>query len=66
MQNFCDEPDVRKLFPMKINYEYVLRCKGQIQMPMWELCYDDNCVQKYECLLEFDRKFRWDVLYYNC
>ena len=58
VQRFCDEPDIRELFPTKINYNYVLRCDRRDER--WKLCYNDYCERKYECVGIGDRKFRYN------
>ena len=58
VQRFCDEPDIRELFPTKINYNYVLRCDRRDER--WKLCYNDYCETKYECVGIGDRKFRYN------
>ena len=55
-QNFCNEPDIRKLFQTKINDRYTLRCTQRKQV--WQLCYNEYCKSKHECVALGDRKFR--------
>ena len=56
-QAFCNEPNVRDLFPRKINYKYVLQC-SQLEQK-WHLCYNDFCKPtKHECKAVGARKFR--------
>ena len=56
-QAFCNEPNIRDLFPKRINYRYVLQCSQFHQK--WQLCYNDYCkATGHECKAVGDRKFR--------